>query len=320
MTEMIKATCPVCGTMYETTAFWRTRKRTCGANTCRQAVYGGACNGFFGKHHSAETRELIKATRRSPFATALCACGCGETITLTPSRVTVNKSGRYYVNPQHRGQHWTGERNPSWRGGGTRSYGPGWTALCRRLRRERGACERCGKTRAQNGQALDVHHKVPYRATYDNSDENLEVLCKTCHKKVERLDLFPIRTRILHPSRCRQCGVLFPSERAGNRLCSEACAKERQALLSRACYERQVAKGKRGPRPGFQRGERHYAFGKSEKSPAAKATWEMVRAIRQRAIEESGSRNAICLSLAQEFPLSRSGIRKIVDGVTWREP
>jgi hypothetical protein len=46
----------------------------------------------------------------------------------------------------------------------------------------------------------------------------------------------------------------------------------------------------------------------------------MVRAIRQRAIEESGSRNAICLSLAQEFPLSRSGIRKIVDGVTWREP
>ena len=42
-------------------------------------------------------------------------------------------------------------------------------------------CQRCGKTQEENGRKLDVHHKD---RNHDNNDpKNIEVLCRTCHKK-----------------------------------------------------------------------------------------------------------------------------------------
>lgn len=42
-------------------------------------------------------------------------------------------------------------------------------------------CACCGTTRKQ----LQVHHIVPFRLTFDNSDQNLIPLCLKCHKSIE---------------------------------------------------------------------------------------------------------------------------------------
>ena len=59
-------------------------------------------------------------------------------------------------------------------------YGPEWQGQrARALRRAKRACRRCGKTSANA--SLNVHHIVPWRIDHDSGNENLAVLCTTCH-------------------------------------------------------------------------------------------------------------------------------------------
>jgi len=47
------------------------------------------------------------------------------------------------------------------------------------LKRDNSKCRECGKP------AKDVHHITPFRISYDDREENLVTLCKSCHKKAD---------------------------------------------------------------------------------------------------------------------------------------
>ena len=46
-------------------------------------------------------------------------------------------------------------------------------------------CQGCGKTGAESGRALDVHHLQPFRFSGDNSLDNLVALCRSCHMRAD---------------------------------------------------------------------------------------------------------------------------------------
>lgn len=48
--------------------------------------------------------------------------------------------------------------------------------------RDRFTCQHCGII----GKSLDIHHKIPFVESRDNSIENLITLCRSCHMKEER--------------------------------------------------------------------------------------------------------------------------------------
>lgn len=83
-----------------------------------------------------------------------------------------------------------GEKSACWKGG-KRSYrGFDWKDVVELIReRDRYTCQRCGMTTEEcntiYGGNLQVHHKIPYRLTKDNSPENLITLCNRCHKYIE---------------------------------------------------------------------------------------------------------------------------------------
>jgi hypothetical protein len=55
-------------------------------------------------------------------------------------------------------------------------YPPDWNQISRDIRNRRGCCEKCGTT-----ESLDAHHKNGDKS--DNRDENLQVLCRECHRQ-----------------------------------------------------------------------------------------------------------------------------------------
>lgn len=63
-------------------------------------------------------------------------------------------------------------------------YGKDWLTIRQSvLERDLFKCQYCGKDHHEV--RLDVHHKIPFLHTFDNSLSNLVTLCVSCHKKVE---------------------------------------------------------------------------------------------------------------------------------------
>lgn len=68
---------------------------------------------------------------------------------------------------------------------GTGRYGKGWIRQRKKiLIRDNYTCQNCGKINIR----LEIHHKIPFLTSFDNSDKNLITLCKKCHIKAERLN------------------------------------------------------------------------------------------------------------------------------------
>lgn len=65
-----------------------------------------------------------------------------------------------------------------------------WKKIADQIRIRDKFCQHCGKTPAENGRALDIHHIKPYRKTQNNSHENLIALCRSCHKKADNKLIF----------------------------------------------------------------------------------------------------------------------------------
>lgn len=53
------------------------------------------------------------------------------------------------------------------------------------LERDNFTCQDCGKTHHEV--KLDVHHKIPFRVSQDNSLNNLITLCRSCHMRTEAI-------------------------------------------------------------------------------------------------------------------------------------
>lgn len=62
-------------------------------------------------------------------------------------------------------------------------YGDDWDKIRKMVyERDHWTCQDCGI----KGIKLDVHHKIPFLESHDNSLENLISLCRSCHIKRER--------------------------------------------------------------------------------------------------------------------------------------
>jgi len=64
-------------------------------------------------------------------------------------------------------------------------YGNDWNIIRHLIySRDHHTCQSCGITNIM----LDVHHKVPFLISFDNSSKNLISLCRSCHMKIEKKD------------------------------------------------------------------------------------------------------------------------------------
>ena len=65
-------------------------------------------------------------------------------------------------------------------------YGDDWFKI--RLlvyKRDNWVCQNCGLKMNHKTGAHDIHHKIPFLLSFDNSLENLITLCRSCHIKEE---------------------------------------------------------------------------------------------------------------------------------------
>ncbi len=71
-------------------------------------------------------------------------------------------------------------------------YGSNWKNIRKQvLKRDNHQCQLCGKFEGR----LEIHHKIPFMKTQDNSLNNLVTLCAKCHRFIEnkmfkKLDLY----------------------------------------------------------------------------------------------------------------------------------
>ena len=107
---------------------------------------------------------------------------CGETFGVLPYRIK-RGDGRF-CSLACTGKWQTGENSPTWKGGASfEPYGIEFSKSLRAAIRERDGrvCQICGKSKAENGRALECHH-IDYDKE-NNDQSNLVALCKSCHSK-----------------------------------------------------------------------------------------------------------------------------------------
>lgn len=84
----------------------------------------------------------------------------------------------------------SGENNPGYVDGSTdrtfkRLRNREWKKLANSVREQRGnKCEVCNKV--GTARKFPVHHKIPWEISKDDSEENLLVVCQSCHAKLDR--------------------------------------------------------------------------------------------------------------------------------------
>lgn len=65
-------------------------------------------------------------------------------------------------------------------------YGDDWSKVRMLIyERDNFTCQDCGLKMTNKTGAHDVHHKIPFLETFDNSLNNLTTLCRSCHMKAE---------------------------------------------------------------------------------------------------------------------------------------
>lgn len=124
--------------------------------------------------------ECAGIWRKSPSVPITCAA-CGQAALATPKHAAERKYCSISCSLTTR----VGPKNPRWRGGPQIAYGAGWKATKALVRARDGVCQHCGKTPEENGQALDVHHVVPFRFSGSNEASNLIALCRSCHMRTD---------------------------------------------------------------------------------------------------------------------------------------
>ncbi len=65
------------------------------------------------------------------------------------------------------------------------------------LRRDNNTCQCCGITKKRYKKEFDIHHKIPFIFSRDNSINNLITLCKKCHFNEERKITSLIKSKLL---------------------------------------------------------------------------------------------------------------------------
>ena len=134
---------------------------------------------FFGKKHSDESKIKMSESHKSSLSKK-------KYIKSNPSHLFQKGKGLGNKNGFKKG-------NMPWSYIDGRSkfisparYGSNWKKIRTRiLIRDDYTCQDCGihKSRVR---FIDVHHKIPFLKSFDNSEENLVALCRKCHALAER--------------------------------------------------------------------------------------------------------------------------------------
>jgi CRISPR/Cas system Type II protein with McrA/HNH and RuvC-like nuclease domain len=87
----------------------------------------------------------------------------------------------------------TGSKHHGWLGGKIWWRGKDWDKVKLKVKERDGfLCVRCGKSEVQNlketSQPLCVDHIIPYRFSKNNSMDNLQTMCHSCHGKKQPED------------------------------------------------------------------------------------------------------------------------------------
>ena len=121
---------------------------------------------------------------------------CGDDIEVPPVEVDKTRFCSKQCDLDWRSEEFSGDGNPSWKGGYERYYGPSWTEQRKEARKRDGyTCQCCFKQESEAGREHHVHHIIPFRKFDDhlkaNDLSNLVTLCGKCHYKWEGLCLRP---------------------------------------------------------------------------------------------------------------------------------
>lgn len=138
--------------------------------------------------------ECLARDRRGDID-AVCA-NCGQELDHAPYRI--RQSQHNFCSDSCRGE-WdaenrTGQDHWNWRGGKSmydavkKSLpGPSWVTTRKRVRqRDQYTCQMCGAGGWFSNVKLDTHHIVPLLCGGSNDQENLILLCTSCHTTAER--------------------------------------------------------------------------------------------------------------------------------------
>jgi hypothetical protein len=117
----------------------------------------GENNGFFGKHHTEETKKKISSSRKGKY--------CG------------------YNNHNYKSSNWNKEKNPNWKGGIKKNeYTDDWTEELRKYIRHRDN-NRCQNPLCEHKNFVQCVHHID-GDKLNCSPSNLITLCKICHQKI----------------------------------------------------------------------------------------------------------------------------------------
>ncbi len=173
--RFVDKTCPICGKQFTTRRGWKvtTCSRQCGATLRWAAIVAS------------------RGSRRPPCA------WCGQPITRKCMHYGKHKAEHVFCSTACMGK-WQsanrrGPNHPGWKGGykGLTRYGPNWGMQRRNARSRDGyKCTCCGRSEAELGRQLQVHHLIPFtRFGHDRYREanqlpNLISLCVECHTTI----------------------------------------------------------------------------------------------------------------------------------------
>lgn len=255
--EKIERICIVCEKKFLIAPFLVKRNRTtCSSECSSKRNWSGENNAFFGKKHSQKTKEKISIGNSKEKISLICGCGCGKEIKVSPCKLKENPQNLHFLNREHYFSFYKGKNHPAWRGGVSKSgRGRGWTTVAQIVRDRDKVCQHCERTPAEDGKALNVHHIIPWRVSFDNSLSNLTTLCNHCHilethKELKNYpDYYSIPIKLVN---CLECGKEFETDNCLKKICSEECKKIRNY---RGClnyikenHEQVKAKRRKAPR------------------------------------------------------------------------
>lgn len=130
-----------------------------------------------------------------------------------------------------RGKNMRGKNHPNWKGGDERI---GSVAICRKLKKEIGKCQRCGSK-----DQLHAHHKIKVKERPDLACDptNIEIICAKCHAKEHpEYRGMLLRKRSGSYLNCQVCDKKFyvkKSKAARAKYCGMECSLTRTSIALR---------------------------------------------------------------------------------------
>lgn len=202
--------CQYCQKPFSTRRNDKIRNKYCSI-PCFQAAYHSRsiltcryCSKQFEVKLSQNNRRYCSPECRKQAGRVTCICQyCEKRFEITRSAF-IQSGGKFCSRECHyrwESENVSGENHPLWKGGRVYYRGPNWLAQRKlALERDNRTCQCCGKKKPRRGNH-DVHHIVSFRDfgyvvgkndnyKLANDLRNLITLCKKCHKKAEKGEIF----------------------------------------------------------------------------------------------------------------------------------